>query len=751
MMQRISLCAAVAVLVSLAGCGGGSAGSTGSTGGAPAVQLALSSAATTTSGTTPVVLTATHGAADQVSWQLASGSPGALSASSGDTVSYLPPLPGTVTAATTVSVTATAGGQSRQISLTVQPTAPGVYLVAGTESPTGNVDGKGGGARLWNGGACGIAVDSQGAAYLPEAYNQVLRRVLPDGTTSTVAGKLHDYNSSTVDSNFAGSAMATAVDEHDNIYVAAGNQIQRVTPLGMTTTMIASAGYGLRDGAPGTASFSYVRAIARDGSGNLWIADQHAIRRIGPDMTVVTIAGGTSAGSSDGSGTAASLRTPCGLAVDASGNVLVADTGNHTIRLITPAGMVSTLAGAAGTKGSTDGDGASARFAAPTGIALLGGGRAVVTDSGNGTVRLLSGIGSGSITVSTLAGSPGAVQEQRDGQGSAARFYQPRGVAVAPTGEVLVADHAALRVVKLDGTVTTRAGLLRQAGTSDGVGGMARFGDMTWAGGMALDAAGDLILADPQGHTIRKLDRNGVVTTIAGTPGVAGDADGPHGTARFNDPRGVAIDASGNIYVSDYGNGSLRRIARDGSVSTPVRQLARPEGLAFDDHGNLYVIERPDNSNYAVSVLRSDGSYSLGPTREGYAEALVFDAATGSFLVGNMGNGVLDRYTPGSGYQSILGLDGQPGSIDSSVGWQVSLEPLGLTFGANGEGYVTNLTSRTIRRIALNGATGTVAGTPFQYGGGIAGVLPELAGLVWTGNKTLVFTSDTGVYALVLP
>ena len=272
------------------------------------------------------------------------------------------------------------------------------------------------------------------------------------------------------------------------------------------------------------------------------------------DPSGISLLAGSIGGSGniDGTGTAARFTSSGGVAVDASGNVFVADTDNHTIRKITSAGVVTTLAGTAGSYGSSDGTGAAARFQYPFGIAVDSSGNVYVTDSSNHTIRKITPAG----VVTTLAGTAGS-QGSNDGTGAAARFYLPKDVAV--------------------------------------------------------DASGNVVVADTYNHTIRKITSAGVVTTLAGTAGSFGSSDGTGVAARFKSPLGVAVDASGSVYVADTDNSTIRKITPAGAVSTLAgaawsrgivlgalpSTLAYPPGVAVSgsevvvSSGNSVLVIRP--------------------------------------------------------------------------------------------------------------------------------------------------------------
>ena len=270
----------------------------------------------------------------------------------------------------------------------------------------------------------------------------------------------------------------------------------------------------------------------------------------------------TQFGSSDGTGSAAGFYAPAGVAVDSAGNVYVADTSNGIIRKITSAGLVSTLAGTAGFSGTSDGTGPAARFSQPTGVAVDPSGKVYVADRANSLIRLVTASGQ----VSTFAGSPGAAGSS-DGQGARASFNLPSGVAVDASGNGYVADTAndTIRLISPAGLVSTLAGRAGTAGSTNGSGSSASFFQPQ---GLAVDVFGNVYVADTGNSIIRQITPAGLVSTVAGTANLRGSTDGPRSIALFSNPVGVAIDSLGNLYVADSGNDTLRKIDNLGVVST---------------------------------------------------------------------------------------------------------------------------------------------------------------------------------------
>jgi sugar lactone lactonase YvrE len=327
-----------------------------------------------------------------------------------------------------------------------------------------------------------------------------------------------------------------------------------LAPINYTVSTLAGSTEGFMNATIGTeAQFYKPTDVAVDAVGNVYVADydNHKIRKISPAGAVTTLAGGNQ-GFLDATGTAAQFNNPYGIALDAAGNVYVADYGNHKIRKITPAGLVTTVAGT--TRGFADGAGlTAAKFNNPNGLAVDTAGNVYVADYGNNRIRKISPTGD----VSTLAGSDS--RGFLDATGTAALFSSPYDVDIDVTGNVYVADYDNRKIRKITplGVVTTLAGTT--PGFADGEGlTAAQFNDPT---GVAVDAAGNVYVADYDNHKIRKISPTGAVTTLAGS--TSGFLDGTATAAQFSNPNGVALDAAGNVYLVDTGNHRIRKITQD--------------------------------------------------------------------------------------------------------------------------------------------------------------------------------------------
>ena len=315
----------------------------------------------------------------------------------------------------------------------------------------------------------------------------------------------------------------------------------------------------------GAVSFNAPGGLVYDASGNLFVSDMndHTIWKVDTTNHKTLLAGSSGLpGSADGQGANAHFNHPGGLALDPAGNLVVADTGNHTIRRIAPDGTVTTLAGAPGVPGATDGTAAQARFNAPFGVAVDGTGAMYIADSQNHTIRLMTANG----TVSTYAGTAGT-PGLTDGTGTAAQFNQPNGLALAPNGTLYVADYgnSCLRAVAPGALVTRLAGLPGSPGFLNGSALSAQFKAPV---GIALDAAGVLWVADTSNHAIRRVGTDGAVSAPAGSGGTPGNVDGTGTVALFNLPCGIAVTPAGNLAVADTGNHLLRTMTPAGVVTT---------------------------------------------------------------------------------------------------------------------------------------------------------------------------------------
>lgn len=326
-------------------------------------------------------------------------------------------------------------------------------------------------------------------AVLASLVSLAIAQTYQTSTLAGLAGAAGNTDGSGATARFH-SPGAMSIDGAGNLYVAdqSGSTLRKITPAGVTTTL--------------TTALGYVTGIAVDGAGTVYLAESsNVICRLTGDGALAVIAGTAGiGGSANGTGPAARFNSPSALAIDAAGALYVCDSGNYTIRKISPAGVVTTLAGLAGVSGTADGPGSLARFVNLQGIVVDATGYLFVVDRGSNTVRKITPAGE----VSTLAGTSNSYYDGNgDGTGSAAHFNYPTG--------------------------------------------------------LALDSAGTLYVTESNYHTVRRVSAAGVVTTVLGLRSVAGIADATGTDARFYGPTGIAVNAAGDLFVSDTGNHTLRR------------------------------------------------------------------------------------------------------------------------------------------------------------------------------------------------
>jgi sugar lactone lactonase YvrE len=626
----------------------------------------------------------------------------------------------------------------------------GLELLAGDIGGSGNGDGVGATARFFL--PYGSAVDSAGDVYVTDFINHVIRKITPAGVVTTFAGVVGVPGSTDgplADARF-NFPSGLAIDSADNIYVTErGNlTLRKITPGGVVTTLAGSPGMsGTIDGTGAAARFSGLNLVAVDGAGTVYLGDGYAIRKVTAAGVVTTLAGAVATfGSTDGTGTAARFQGPVGIAIDGAGDLYVADQINNTIRKVTAAGVVTTVAGAVGTPGGVDGTGTAAHFNEPTGVAIDSAGDLYIADRRNSTIRKLTAAG----VVTTLAGTPLA-SGNADGTGTDARFNGPSSLAVDSTGNVYVVDtgNFTIRKITSAAVVTTFAGAPARPGNADGTGAAARF----FGPSAAADNAGNVYVADVGNDTVRKVTSDGVVTTIAGVVGMEGSTDGTGAGARFHRPSAVVADRAGNVYVTDFFNDTIRRISPAGVVTTfagapgeaatidgtgTEARFNLPNAVAIDSADNLYVI---DGGSSAIRKVTPGGVTTtvVAPDARFSFFGIAVDSA-GNMYCTDATNQVIDKVTPAGVVTVLAGTAGMPGSADGIGAAARFNQPVGIAVDSAGNVYVTDSRNATIRKIAPDGTTTTLAGTAGVVGI-VLGATPRFAipfGLAIDGDSLLI-------------
>ena len=549
----------------------------------------------------------------------------------------------------------------------------------------------------------GLALDNQGNVYIADPGNHRVRQVNAAGIIQTIAGSgSPDFSG---DGGPAGAARlnapyGVAADRAGNLYIAdlGNNRVRKVGPDGLITTIAGTGTAGSAgDGGPAVAAqLNAPRNVAVDAFGGLYIAEfnGHRIRLVTPDGLIQTVAGTGSSGSA-GEGvaaTSAQLSYPAGLAVDFTGTLYIADSGNQRIRKVFAGLMTTVLLPALST---------------PTGVSGDGAGGIYIADSGN--LRILRRTSAN--VVFTVAG---ALSSARD-------------VAIDPFGNLLIADGRRVRLLSARGLSTTFAG----DGTFGygGDGGPALAAVLSGPGGIAIGPDGSLYIADEHNHRVRMVSSAGVISTVAGTGIPAISADGlPATRTALDAPAGLLLDSTGALWIGEYFGNRVRKL-QPGGFMQPVAgngtagfngdfrpastaQLKAPDQTALDAAGNLYIA---DSGNHRIRKVTPQGMISTyaGTGTPGFAgdggqassatlnqpRGVAVDAA-GNLFIADTNNNCIRKVTPGGLITTVVGSAAFPLSFPRSV-----------TLGSDQNLYIADTGNQRILRLTPAGDLATIAGT----------------------------------------
>ncbi len=630
--------------------------------------------------------------------------------------------------------------------------------------------------------------------------------------TPTNSGGAVPTTISALVSNFAGSGMqgtldgtgtaarfynpiGVAVDLLGNVYVAdvSNNQIRKISSDGVVSVFAGSGSIGSTDGPGIEASFHFPYGVAVDAAGTVYVADtyNHKIRKISSTGAVSTLAGSGSPGFANGSGIDASFNNPSGVAVDAQGNVYVADSENHKIRKITAAGIVSTLAGS-GSVGSTDGSGIDASFNYPDGLTIDATGTLYVADTFNNKIRKISPAG----VVSTFAGS--GVEGSADGSATAATFFKPYSLALDAASNVYVCDMAnnKIRKISSDGQVSTYAGN-GNYGSSNGT---ALSSSFFFPSGVAADASGNLFVADRFNHKIRKISTVGAYSIspislpvglnfeiptgiISGTPRevtaetnytvTASNSNGSSSTTvsiscellqapsiSYDSPHtysvGVPISPLSPVNVGGAVPATVYK-----NVSTLSGDIISPVGVVMDKAGNLYIVSQNKIKKISPSGVISDfvGSGSIGATDGAGTAAnfynplgLAIDAHDNLYVADELNNKI--RKVSPLGVVTTLAGSGTMASIDGQGILASFYMPNSLAIDALNNIYVSDMGSRIIRKISPSGAVTSFAGSGRDLtvnGTGLAASFHHVYGLALDKSANLFVCEEYATIRKISP
>lgn len=612
-----------------------------------------------------------------------------------------------------------------------------------TDGTITTVAGNGAGAFSGDGGAAlkasfsgplGIAVDARGNIFVADSQNCRVRKI-SGGIVSTVAGNgAYGFSG---DGSSAMSAMlsyptSVAMDSAGNLYIADAfnHRVRAVAPNGIITTIAGNgSAFFFGDGqAAANASLSFPQGVAADSNGNLYIVDSgnYRIRQVGRDGKISTVAGNGKAGYSGDGGLAVSASLgglgngyadsygPLGVAVGAAGSIYIADTYNYRIRQVAN-GTINTIAGNGAARVSGDGGAASsASLGAALGVSADSKGNIYLADLFR--VREISGG-----TIRTVAGT-GLIGDSVDGiPATTAALSHIGGIAVDSVGDLYLSDTDNQRIRKVSGGVIATVAGNGMLGFS-GDGGPATAASLLFPAGMAIDAAGNLYIADKQNNRIRKIS-GGIITTVAGNgmDGFSGDG-GPAVSASLASASGVAVDSSGNIYIADVGNGRVRMVS--GGIITTVA----------------------GNGSFGYS---GDGGPAAS-AQLGFPYAIAVDAS-GAIYIGDEAYDVV-RKVSGGIITTVAGNDAYGFSGDGGPATSASLRvPDAVAVDSSGNLYIADQGNYRIRKVSGNAASflATPAALSFSAttGGSIQGPqnISLAASFAGVSTSGLAFTATPSV------
>ena len=399
-------------------------------------------------------------------------------------------------------------------------------------------------------------------------------------TFATTTSGVCTVNGNTASFSGAGICAITATQAgSSNFAPATATQSFAVSTVGLSFYDIKTlAGNGTRGysgdgGAAINAGLYAPSSVGVDGNGNLYIADQsnQRIRKVTPGGTISTVAGNGIAGYSGDGGPAtnAQLNYPCSVVVDTSGNLYIADQANQRIRMVSAATVnISTIAGNGTTGyGGDSGLATNAQLYNPSDVAVDQNGNVYIADGGNNRVRMLN---AATGIVSTVAGNGARGYGGDGGPANSAALDEPLGVAVDASGNLYIADtyNGRIRLVTPGGTISTIAGNGRSAYSGDG--GPATSAELYFPQHVGVDSCGNIYIGDYGNNRVRLIAPGGTITTIAGSGGFNYDGNGPATSAQIYDPSGMALDSNGNVYLAELGDSRIRELVPVGLQSSTV-------------------------------------------------------------------------------------------------------------------------------------------------------------------------------------
>ncbi|MGA3268956.1 MAG: NHL repeat-containing protein [Verrucomicrobiota bacterium] len=647
----------------------------------------------------------------------------------------------------------------------------------------------------------GVAVDATGDLFIADQYNQRIREVGTNGIITTMAGSGTQRGIIGIMGGYSGDGGAAtnaelndptgvAVDATGNVFIAdhQNNRIREVGTNGIITTVAGNGTNGyLGDGGAATnAELAGPSRVAVDTTGNLFISDggNYRIREVGTNGIISTVAGnGTNGYSGDGgAATNAELFTPLGVAVDTNDNLFIADESNQRIREVGTNGIITTVAGT-GTEGYAGDGGAAtnAEFYDPQGVALDATCNLFIADALNFRIRkvasnsnvlsptlVLNNLGLGNagaydVVVSSPYGSVTSCIVNVTITIASVALQTPTNLTASAGSDVTLAVSAAGvgpfsyqwqlngTNLPLNGIISTVAGDGTQSYSGDG--GVATNAELNHPSGVAMDANGNLFIADHQNNRIREVATNGIITTVAGngTNGYSGDG-GAATNAELNLPSGVAVDATGDLFIADGGNSRIREVGTNDIITTVAgngtngysgdggaatnAQLYGPGSVVVDASGDLFIADqynqriREVGTNGIITTVAGNGT-QVGPLgKGGYSgdggaatnaelnlPSDVAVDANGNLFIADYDNQRIREVGTNGIITTVAGngTEGYSGDGGAAANAELNL-PCGIAMDTIGNLLIADLFNDRIRNVGLNGIITTVAGNGYAAG-----------------------------------
>lgn len=619
----------------------------------------------------------------------------------------------------------------------IDSTTGNISTIAGTGTGTFGGDGAAASAARVN-SPQGVTVDSSGNVYIADTSNNRVRKITAStGNISTAAGNgtggyLADNVAAT--GTRINQPRGVVVDSSGNLYIAdTGNNRIRKVDTGGTITTYAGTGTASFSGDNGAATSATIRApqaLTLDSSGNMYIADttNHRVRKIsGGIITTLTGTGSAGYGGDNGVATSGQISSPAGIAVDSAGNIYIGDTGNSRLRKI-GGGTITTFQGTgSATYGGDGGPVTNAQFTSPQTVVFDGSGNRYISDSGSHRIRKVDSNG----TITTIAGTGVAGFSGDNGPAVNAQINTPLGIALDASGNIYIADGNNNRVRKVNittGIMTTVAG--DGTGSFGGDNGPATSAQIFGPFNVKFDTLGNMYIADTGNNRLRKVGTSGTITTVVGngTAGYSGD-NGPATSAQLNTPIGLFLDSANNIYFTDYSNGSVRKVVAgtittvagngangyggDGGPATSA-QLNSPRAVAVDAAGNIFItdgtnnrIRKVDITTGNISTFAGDGNAAFSGDGGPAASAQV-STPQGITVVGTTGILISDTGNRRLRLITYADTPGAPTSLTVAAGDTSAV----VSFSAPASNGGASITSYTVSCTSSDGGvSGSATGT----------------------------------------